>query len=86
MIFAVALLFANGFFDSSTDGQTYHQASIIILGQCWNPIYDNTETGIATQKTNFTEYHDDGFYDMHGRKVKTPRKGIYIRNRRSLVY
>ncbi|MBO6086842.1 hypothetical protein J6P92_00655 [bacterium] len=38
-----SLIFGLKFIDSSWDGRAYHQTSIILLGNGWNPIYDNLE-------------------------------------------
>ena len=53
-IFALAILFGMKFYDSSYDGRTYHQAGIMLLGQGWNPIYDNVNVFASKlYNTNF---------------------------------
>ncbi len=45
LIFFIIILFscviAINFYDYSYDGRAYHQAGIMLLGQGWNPVYDN---------------------------------------------
>ena len=41
LIFTVSIIFGNFFYDSSWDGRAYHQTSIILFEQGWNPVYDN---------------------------------------------
>ncbi len=41
--FVIALLVAQGFFDRSYDGRTYHQETVLALSQGWNPFDGSQE-------------------------------------------
>lgn len=43
-------------------------------------------TGIVTAARHSESVHDTQIYDLQGRRVDTPRKGIYIRNGRKIVH
>ncbi len=40
LVLLVSLLLSYFSYDSSWDGRTYHQLSVILLGNGWNPVYD----------------------------------------------
>ncbi len=47
-IYLISILLSLGFFDTSWDGQDYHQAAIIKLKEGWNPLYENIDKQLST--------------------------------------
>ena len=61
----------------------------LVEGYDENPIIitPRTSTGLSVVKTDskFTA-KDDSYYDLMGRRVATPQKGIYIRNGKKIIF
>ncbi len=53
-----------------------------------NPIVitPRTPTGISTVKASSFAAKDDNYYDLMGRRVAAPQKGIYIKNSKKIVF
>lgn len=49
-IYLISISLSLGFFDTSWDGQEYHQAAIIKLKEGWNPLYENIDKQLSTDK------------------------------------
>jgi len=47
--------------------------------------FDDTATGIATVKDGKLEFETGDIYDLSGRKVKNPTKGIYLMNGKKVI-
>ena len=47
--------------------------------------FDDTATGIATLKDGKLEFETGDIYDLSGRKVKNPTKGIYLMNGKKVI-
>ncbi len=61
----------------------------LVEGYDENPIIitPRTPTGISTVKTDSSfAAQDDCYYDLMGRRVATPHKGIYIKNGKKIVF
>ena len=61
----------------------------LVEGYDENPIIitPRTSTGLSVVKTDSKfAAKDDSYYDLMGRRVATPQKGIYIRNGKKIIF
>ncbi|MEE3349034.1 MAG: hypothetical protein VZR09_03250 [Candidatus Gastranaerophilaceae bacterium] len=47
------------FYDYSWDGRTYHQGAVILLGNGWNPVYDNIREFIVNALGRAWDIHEE---------------------------
>ena len=70
----------------STDAATDPSTSKLALGFAFPDNDDETVTGISGVTVSDRIQTSDRIYDLQGRPVVNPTKGVYIRNGRKVVY
>ncbi|MGN0225778.1 MAG: hypothetical protein ACI4A7_06855 [Prevotella sp.] len=70
----------------ATDAATEPSTAKLALGFAFPDNDDETVTGISGVTVSDRIQTSDRIYDLQGRPVVNPTKGVYIRNGRKVVY
>ncbi len=78
IVVLLSLLFGLSFYDYSYDGRGYHQASIIFLGNGWNPIYDNIYDFAANYYNNAANIDMLRWSEHYTKFVEIIQSNVYV--------